>query len=120
LELFFVCFNVSTSQQSKNCVFHFNHAISLNTRSTTSIIYKFVIPSGGLVALGLGGPVQNIWEGPLLCGARKNHPTFPRENDVTATCFVRISILTSTGTSVSYYPGLKHYSVCIEPVGLYR
>jgi len=58
-----------------------------------------------VVALGLGGPVQ-IFRG-ALCYVEhaKIFGPFPYENDATATCFMCISILAVTGTSVPNYPG---------------
>jgi len=59
-----------------------------------------------VVALGLGGPVQKIWRG-ALSYAEHAKIIWPLscENVVKATCFVRISILTGTGTSVPNCPG---------------
>jgi len=50
------------------------------------------------MALGLGGPVQNIWGGLSYVEHAKIFGPLPCENVVTATCFVCISIL--SGTSV--------------------
>jgi len=59
--------------------------------------------SGGLRFRG-GGPVQNIWGAFSYAEHSKIFRSLPCKNGVTATYFVRISILTGTNTSVPNNP----------------
>jgi len=58
--------------------------------------------SGGLRFEGCS--VQKIWVGPFLCGACENFPAHSLQKCFDSNIFVRISILTGTGTSVPNYP----------------